>query len=40
MDLPVWAGVIPLGLLVGEHQNAPELPGDATAPDYARTYTR
>jgi nitroimidazol reductase NimA-like FMN-containing flavoprotein (pyridoxamine 5'-phosphate oxidase superfamily) len=40
LDLPVWAGVIPLGLHVGEPQNAPELPADAVAPAYARTYAR
>jgi nitroimidazol reductase NimA-like FMN-containing flavoprotein (pyridoxamine 5'-phosphate oxidase superfamily) len=40
LDLPVWAGVIPLGLHVGAPENAPELPSDAEAPEYARSYTR
>src|SRR5205085_109959 len=38
--LPVWAGVIPLGLGAGEPAADPRLPAGVPAPPYARGYRR
>ncbi|MGH7697750.1 MAG: pyridoxamine 5'-phosphate oxidase family protein [Candidatus Dormibacteria bacterium] len=40
IGLPVWAGVIPLGLRAEEPIAAPDLAGDPTPPGYARDYRR
>jgi len=40
MDLPVWAGVIPLTTVAGAPVTADDLRSDAAPPGYARHYTR
>jgi nitroimidazol reductase NimA-like FMN-containing flavoprotein (pyridoxamine 5'-phosphate oxidase superfamily) len=39
-ELPIWAGVIPLGLVADEPINDPRLPGNSEPPKYAVTYNR
>jgi nitroimidazol reductase NimA-like FMN-containing flavoprotein (pyridoxamine 5'-phosphate oxidase superfamily) len=39
-ELPVWAGVIPLGLVAGEPNADPRLSSKSEAPGYARKYDR
>ena len=39
-SLPVWAGVIPLGLTAGEPVNDPRLPEDIALPSYIKNYQR
>ena len=34
LDTPIWAGVIPLSLVAGDPQPAPDMPGDIPLPDY------
>lgn len=36
VDLPVWAGVIPITLQEGEPEAAPDMPADIDLPDYLR----
>jgi nitroimidazol reductase NimA-like FMN-containing flavoprotein (pyridoxamine 5'-phosphate oxidase superfamily) len=36
VDLPVWAGVIPISLSEGEPVNAPDLPDGIALPEYLR----
>jgi uncharacterized protein len=38
--LPVWAGVIPLALVPGEAEPAPELPDGVATPGYVAAYAR
>lgn len=38
--LPVWAGVVPLALVPGEPESAPDLSPDIAAPGYVRPYRR
>ena len=40
MDLPVWAGVVPLTTVAGTPVAADDLQGDPPVPDYARDYRR
>jgi nitroimidazol reductase NimA-like FMN-containing flavoprotein (pyridoxamine 5'-phosphate oxidase superfamily) len=40
LDLPVWAGVIPLGLHAGSPVPASDLGSGLAPPAYARTYSR
>ncbi len=40
LDLPVWAGVIPLATVPGTPVTAADLRGDAPVPAYARAYRR
>jgi uncharacterized protein len=40
VDLPIWAGVIPLRLVAGEPQTDERVPEGVTVPDYARAYDR
>jgi hypothetical protein len=40
LALDVWAGVIPLALVPGEPQGAPDLAKGISAPDYATRYRR
>jgi nitroimidazol reductase NimA-like FMN-containing flavoprotein (pyridoxamine 5'-phosphate oxidase superfamily) len=40
MDLPVWAGVIPLATVAGAPITADDLRGDAPVPAYAERYAR
>ena len=40
MDLPGWAGLIPLSLTAGTPLPDPEQPADRPVPDYARSYRR
>jgi uncharacterized protein len=40
LELPVWAGVLPLRLIPGEPIAAPELDGTRPTPDYVSRYTR
>ncbi len=40
LDLPVWAGVLPLGLVPGEPQPAPDLAPDVRLPGYVAPYRR
>ena len=40
LDLPIWAGELPLRLLPGEPVGDPLLPPDVEAPDYVRRYRR
>lgn len=40
LDLEVWAGVIPMRLLSGEAEAAPDLPAGVEVPDYLRPYRR
>ncbi|HUF52204.1 MAG TPA: pyridoxamine 5'-phosphate oxidase family protein [Dehalococcoidia bacterium] len=40
MDFPVWAGRIPLSLVAGEPETAPDVAADLHVPPYAREYTR
>jgi hypothetical protein len=34
LDTPIWAGVIPLSLVAGNPEPAPDIPGDIPLPDY------
>jgi nitroimidazol reductase NimA-like FMN-containing flavoprotein (pyridoxamine 5'-phosphate oxidase superfamily) len=40
LDLPVWAGVVPLALEAGPPEPAPDLRGDPEPPPHARDYRR
>ena len=40
LELPVWAGVIPLHLGAGEPEPAADLPEGVEVPEYARNYWR
>ena len=40
MDLPVWAGVIPLTTVAGAPVTVDDLRGDAPVPPYAAVYAR
>jgi nitroimidazol reductase NimA-like FMN-containing flavoprotein (pyridoxamine 5'-phosphate oxidase superfamily) len=40
LDLPVWAGVIPLALTPGDPRPAGDLAGGIAAPRYAREWSR
>jgi nitroimidazol reductase NimA-like FMN-containing flavoprotein (pyridoxamine 5'-phosphate oxidase superfamily) len=40
LDLPVWAGVLPLRLVPGEPDPSPDLRGDPTVPAYVSDYRR
>lgn len=40
MDLPVWAGLVPLTQVAGEPVPDPALPADLPVPDYASRYHR
>lgn len=40
LDQPVWAGVIPMGLVAGTAIPAPDLRGDIDLPDYLDPYRR
>jgi len=40
LDLPHWAGVLPLALVPGAPVPAPELPPDAEVPEHVRSWTR
>lgn len=39
-SLPIWAGVIPTGLLLGEAEPDPRLSAGIAMPDYLRRYSR
>ena len=40
MELPVWAGVLPLAQVWGEPEPDPALPDGTPVPDYVRNYNR
>jgi len=40
LDLPVWAGVVPLGLAAGEPRTAERVPHGIAVPGYAADYRR
>lgn len=40
MDLPIWAGVLPLRTIPGAPEPDPELPGDVEPPGYVTDYQR
>jgi len=40
LDLPVWAGVLPLRMTCGVARPAPDLSADLPVPAYVRTWTR
>jgi uncharacterized protein len=40
MDLPVWAGVLPIRTVPGEPEPDPELPGGVQPPSYVTDYQR
>jgi nitroimidazol reductase NimA-like FMN-containing flavoprotein (pyridoxamine 5'-phosphate oxidase superfamily) len=40
LDLPVWAGVLPLQVTYGDASPAPELSADLPVPAYIRAWTR
>ena len=40
MDLPVWAGRLPLSLLAGEPETDPDVPAGTAVPPYVRDYRR
>jgi uncharacterized protein len=40
LDLPIWAGVVPLRLTSGKPEDAPDLPAGVTPPEYVTTYRR
>jgi len=40
LDLPVWAGVVPMRLAVGEPEPSPDLRRDLPIPDYVAGYRR
>jgi nitroimidazol reductase NimA-like FMN-containing flavoprotein (pyridoxamine 5'-phosphate oxidase superfamily) len=40
LDLPHWAGVLPLALAPGSPVPAPELPPDAVVPEHVRSWAR
>ena len=40
MELPVWAGVLPLAQVWGEPEPDPALPDETPVPDYVRNYNR
>jgi nitroimidazol reductase NimA-like FMN-containing flavoprotein (pyridoxamine 5'-phosphate oxidase superfamily) len=40
LDLPVWAGVLPLGLAPGTPEPAPDLRSDLAVPGYVERYRR
>jgi hypothetical protein len=40
LDLPVWAGVIPLAMTAGQPISADGLPRGVSVPEYARDYRR
>jgi hypothetical protein len=40
MELPVWAGRLPLSLAVGEPETDPEVASDQVMPPYVRDYER
>ena len=40
VTLPIWAGVIPLGLVAGAPESAQDLPEGLAVPPYARDYRR
>jgi uncharacterized protein len=40
LDLPIWAGVVPLGLGVGEPETAEQVPEGVAVPGYASGYQR
>ncbi len=40
VDLPWWAGVIPLGVCAGEPVAAPDLSSKISTPNHAQSYTR
>ncbi len=40
VDLPIWAGVIPLRLVAGEPETDERVPEGVGVPEYARTYAR
>ena len=39
-DLPVWTGILPISLVGGEPEDAPDVIEGLTAPDYIRSYRR
>ena len=40
MDLPIWAGVVPLSTRAGEAITAPDMRMEVDVPDYASRYSR
>lgn len=40
VDMPIWAGVVPIRLTSGEPQDAPDLPPGTVPPEYVTTYRR
>lgn len=40
LSLPIWAGVVPLGLVAGEPEAAADLPAGLDTPGYAADYRR
>lgn len=40
MDLPVWAGVIPMKRVAARPEPAPDLSSDIESPDYVTNYRR
>ena len=40
VELPIWAGVVPLELVAGRPESARDLPEAVTVPGYAREYRR
>jgi uncharacterized protein len=40
LDLPIWAGVLPIRLSSGEPKDAPDLPPGIAPPEYVRAYRR
>jgi nitroimidazol reductase NimA-like FMN-containing flavoprotein (pyridoxamine 5'-phosphate oxidase superfamily) len=40
LDLPIWAGVIPLGLVPGESETEERVPAGVAVPSYAVSYQR
>ncbi len=40
MDLPVWAGVLPIRTIPGEPEPDPHLPDGVAAPGYVTDYQR
>jgi hypothetical protein len=40
LDLPIWAGVIPLRESFGEPLDAPDLTGPRAVPEYVRAWHR
>jgi nitroimidazol reductase NimA-like FMN-containing flavoprotein (pyridoxamine 5'-phosphate oxidase superfamily) len=40
LDLPIWAGVIPLGLAADEPETAEHVPSEVAVPGYAGDYRR